>query len=390
MSDTPTEGLTSARDPRSYMVKSRRALLKAVGGAALGGALAGCIGGGSGEDDAGQQTPTPLNISETGTAPPVSMLPDRDYTYWLVDPRTMGTDHYQFQSVAPQPLLAIGSPIESTPLYRSLTDPLGGVTMGDVERIHMLGQRLSAEPEAPFCKVVKRGIDLAAAKEAVQTDLGLAPNGRYGEYFLFKHQDQSAAVKSDRLLLTESSKGLSFLRLVVDTSRREGRRYQEASEACGVLVETLGTDADVIYGRTNEPGAVFPGGVAKGAAWTKTGEGLRFQAVIVFESESATDAGAVESWAGSESPVAGASDLGVETSGRTVTATATLTPADVAAFRPNWSGEAGSGGGSTASGSDETTAGADETTTAGGEAGSDDETTSGGGPESGGATTTTG
>ncbi|WP_415378771.1 hypothetical protein [Halosimplex sp. TS25] len=341
------------------MTSPRRTFLKRTSAALLAGSLAGCLGDGSGTatdpsagagdgTDAPSDTPTATaaatdtptateteteTATDAPTATPDGSLGNADYASWLPAPDAFASSHYPFVSIATGALVDLKASLGDgavSEFERGVRVP-GVDSYADASAVHVVADR------AMVFETDVATDDAAAELE----EIGLSEaDARHG-FTLYAGDSGAAAAREDALVsalgLQDADTARSTVEAVVDAEADEQTRYAEASAACDLLTDALGT-GHLIRGRTHEPGETFDGAVGGGVAFSVGTEETRVATPVVFR-EGQASRGPVVEWASDADAFYGRKpDTSVD--GRVVTAAATVPSADVERFHPQLPGEA--------------------------------------------------
>lgn len=321
----------------------RRDVLRAVGGLAAAGTLAGCL-------STGGETPAETDGSDTdtdGTATPSAAetaTPGAGgfaYDEWLPTPSVFETERYSFGVLRPA-ALATHADVLGSNFYEDL---VSGTVLTDATGV----DPSAVETLAGFDSgVVLAGSFDADAVASNLEDAGFESGETYRGFDLWTGDDSSshagqAVGVGDGVLVagraTTATSGGEAAKAVVDAGTDAGERYPDASEAMGALVERLQA-GELRVGIPRKPPeetdaerAQFAGNTALGYRATVGGTETVVRIVFVFESESAADADAVRTWTETSSGRAMEymQDVEVGQEGRVVSVDGTMPTGDVAA-----------------------------------------------------------
>lgn len=294
-------------------------MLRRVGAAAGGVALAGCLSEGSddGADGTGDGAP-----DESSEQIPTATLPN-----WLPAPSVLDTDGYRFSSLAPRRIATRSEQLgdgATNLLEESLPVPEVG-SLANADAAHQL-----------FGRVVV--LEASFDRDAVESQLSnrVPGSGSHRGFSIFGTDAPPAFAVGDEAILLARAAGSGddadkrpLLSTVIDARTGNADRYPDTNGDCATLLSALGP-GHVIYGRTHEPGRSFEGALAEGGATLLSPDQTRVRFATVFESGTANP-DAVGAWVSGSPSFHGASPS-VRQNGRTILAAATLPTGEVTGF----------------------------------------------------------
>jgi len=317
------------------MDQTRRALLRTAALAGVGG-LAGCSAL-SGDDTNETTTGTASNGSgpangtgsDTGTDASTSASGVRSTGQWFPAPSVAERDGYAFVTLRPAAMAEFGDalPDARTANFETEIGLDGFETVGTLRSIHQTGIGLTVF-DGPF--------DRSPLVEQL-TGANFSDDGRYQGFQVYTADAQRAVGVGDEQVAQVDLRPLqvsvdsgSVLQGAIDAYTGDGDRYEAVDGDVSTVLSTLEGGHVINY----QPGSTAlqtDDAVAQGGRWRIGSDTTAIATAIAFESEGATDAATVESWATAAGPF-GEVAPSVSTDGRVVTARADVSTGDLGPF----------------------------------------------------------
>ena len=318
------------------MDQTRRALLRTAALAGVGG-LAGCSalsGDGSTETPANgtaangtdATTGTPSD-SGTDTSTPATDV--ESVGQWFPAPSAAQQDSYAFVTLHPAAMAEYSDalPDARTANFETEIALDGFGTVDTLRSLHQTGIGLTVF-DGPF--------ERSALVEQL-TGAGFSDDGSYQGFQVCTADAQRAVGVGDEQVAQVDLRSLRVsvesgpvLQAAIDARFGDGDRYGEVDDDVGALLSTLGP-GHVINCQPSSTALGTESAVAQGGRWQIGSDTTAITTAIAFESEGATDAATVESWATAAGPF-GEVAPSVSTDGRVVTARADVSTGDLGPF----------------------------------------------------------
>lgn len=314
------------------MDQTRRTLLTRTIPLAAAGGLAGCsaLSGDDGTETAttGRTTSETSGDIETGTATPAGGTGGQ-IDQWLLPPSVVEQDDYAFVTLQPAAMTEHSDalPDERTANLETQIGLEGFETVGTLRNVLQAGIGLTVF-DGPFDR---------SPLVTQLTEAGFSDDGGYQGFDVYSADEQRVVAVGDRQVaqvdlrrLSVSVTGGAVMQAAIDAHTGAGERYQNADDDVATLLSALGA-GQVRSAKPSATALENDAALAQGGRWQIGSDTTSVAVAVVFESESATDATAVESWANATGPFGDVSTT-VSTDGRAVVASADVSTGDLGPF----------------------------------------------------------
>jgi len=312
------------------MDQTRRALLRRTTALAATAGLAGCSAL-SGDDST--ETPTDgstgsMTATDTPATTPIGG-PDGQAGRWLAPPSVLNREQYSFVTLHPTAMAdhADVLPAERTANFDTQVGLQGFETVGSLRSVHQTGIGLTVY-DGPFER---------SPLVSQLTEAGFSSDGSYREFDVYSADatrvvavgDRQVAQVDLRRFQTSVTAG-TVMQAGIDAYTGTGARYGASDSAAGALLGALGS-GHVVTCQPSSTAIDADAALGQGGRWLIGSDTTSVAVATVFESASATDADAVESWAGASGPFGDATPT-VSTDGRVVLAEADVSTGRLGPF----------------------------------------------------------